>query len=116
DVKRDLFARLDASAPWSAILASNTSSIPITLLAMAARPERRSRIVGTHFFSPVPVMPLVELIRSAATSDETEAVVRDVANGLGKQVIVSRDRPGFLVNRILMPFLAEAMRTLEEGT
>jgi 3-hydroxybutyryl-CoA dehydrogenase len=68
-----------------------------------------------HFFSPVPVMPLVELIRGSATSHETEAAVRALAAELGKQVIASADRPGFIVNRILMPFLAEAMRGLEEG-
>jgi 3-hydroxybutyryl-CoA dehydrogenase len=68
-----------------------------------------------HFFSPVPVMPLVELIRGAATSDATEAAVRALAAEMGKQVIVSADRPGFIVNRILMPFLAEAMRAFEEG-
>ena len=68
-----------------------------------------------HFFSPVPVMPLVELIRGRATADETEAAIRALAAELGKQVIVSADRPGFIVNRILMPFLAEAMRALEEG-
>jgi 3-hydroxybutyryl-CoA dehydrogenase len=69
-----------------------------------------------HFFSPVPVMPLVELIRGPDTSDETVAAVRALAAELGKQVIASADRPGFLVNRILMPFLAEAMRAFEEGT
>jgi 3-hydroxybutyryl-CoA dehydrogenase len=68
-----------------------------------------------HFFSPVPVMPLVELIRGVATTDATEAAIRDVAERVGKQVIVSADRPGFIVNRILMPFLAEAMRAYEEG-
>ena len=68
-----------------------------------------------HFFSPVPVMPLIELIRGTATADATEAAVRDLAAELGKQVIVSADRPGFIVNRILMPFLAEAMRAYEEG-
>jgi 3-hydroxybutyryl-CoA dehydrogenase len=68
-----------------------------------------------HFFSPVPVMPLIELIRGAETSDATEALVREVGAELGKQVIVSRDRPGFIVNRMLMPFLAEAMRAYEEG-
>ena len=115
-VKRDLFARLDASAPASAVLASNTSSISIGRLAEATRPERHQRVVGMHFFSPVPVMPLVELVRGTETSDATEAFVRGLATGMGKQVIVSKDRPGFLVNRILMPFLAEAMRTLEEGT
>ena len=69
-----------------------------------------------HFFSPVPVMPLVELIRGAATADETEAAIRELAEALGKKLIVSADRPGFIVNRVLMPLLAEAMRTLEEGT
>jgi 3-hydroxybutyryl-CoA dehydrogenase len=68
-----------------------------------------------HFFSPVPVMPLIELVRAATTSDATESIVRAFAAELGKQVIVSQDRPGFIVNRILMPYLAEAMRALEEG-
>src|SRR5258707_5540819 len=69
-----------------------------------------------HFFSPVPVMPLVELIRGEATSDSTEASIRDLSAALGKQLIVSADRPGFIVNRLLMPMLAEAMRILEEGS
>jgi 3-hydroxybutyryl-CoA dehydrogenase len=114
-IKRDLFARLDTAAPESAILASNTSSISITRLASATEPERRAHVVGMHFFSPVPVMPLVELIRGEETSDETEASVREVAGELDKQVIVSQDRPGFIVNRILMPLLGEAMRAYEEG-
>jgi 3-hydroxybutyryl-CoA dehydrogenase len=113
--KRALFAALDTAAPPAAILASNTSSIPIERLAEAVRPARRARVAGMHFFSPVPVMPLVELIRGADTDDATEAAVRAVAWELGKQVIVSRDRPGFIVNRILMPFLKEAMLALEEG-
>ena len=68
-----------------------------------------------HFFSPVPVMPLVELVRGSATSDETDAAIRALSASLGKQVIASADRPGFIVNRTLMPFLAEAMRAYEEG-
>jgi 3-hydroxybutyryl-CoA dehydrogenase len=115
-VKRDLFGRLDRAAPPAAILASNTSSISIGRLADAVAPERRPRVVGMHFFSPVPVMPLIELIRGDGTSDETERVVREIASEIGKQVIVSRDRAGFLVNRILMPFLGESMRLYEEGT
>ncbi|MDP8904295.1 MAG: 3-hydroxyacyl-CoA dehydrogenase NAD-binding domain-containing protein [Chloroflexota bacterium] len=115
DVKRALFRELDALAPPDAVMASNTSSISITRLATAVTPERRQSFVGMHFFSPVPVMPLVELIRGAETNDETEGYVRDIAAELGKEVIVSRDRPGFIVNRILMPFLAEAMRAYEEG-
>ena len=98
-----------------AVLASNTSSISITRLATAVPQERRGQVVGMHFFSPVPVMPLIELIRGAETSDETEAYVREIAAELGKQVIVSKDRPGFIVNRILMPYLAEAMHAYEEG-
>ena len=115
-VKRDLFAQLDTSAPARAILASNTSSISIARLAQAVKPARRKRVVGMHFFSPVPVMPLVELVLGPETSDRTASEVRAIAAELGKQVIVSADRPGFLVNRILMPYLAEAMRLFQEGT
>jgi len=114
-VKTALWTELDRRAPGDAIFGSNTSSIPIDSLAAAVAAPRRERFLGVHFFSPVPVMPLVELIRGSATSDETEAAVLSVAAELGKQVIVSADRPGFIVNRILMPFLAEAMRALEEG-
>jgi 3-hydroxybutyryl-CoA dehydrogenase len=114
-VKTGLWHELDAIAPAGAIFASNTSSISIERLAAAVGEERRARFLGMHFFSPVPVMPLIELIRGAATSDETEATIRDLAAELGKQVIVSADRPGFIVNRILMPFLAESMRAYEEG-
>ncbi len=114
-VKTGLWHELDAIAPAGAIFASNTSSISIERLAAAVGEERRGRFLGMHFFSPVPVMPLIELIRGAATSDETEATIRDLAAELGKQVIVSADRPGFIVNRILMPFLAESMRAYEEG-
>jgi 3-hydroxybutyryl-CoA dehydrogenase len=114
-VKGDLFRELDTVAPTHTIFASNTSSISITRLAAAVSAARRPNFVGIHFFSPVPVMPLIELIRGAETSDETEQTVRDLASELGKQVIVSRDRPGFIVNRVLMPFLAEAIRAYEEG-
>jgi len=114
-VKTELWAELDRRAPATAIFASNTSSISIDLLAAAVGLTRRQRFVGVHFFSPVPIMPLIELIRGSATSDETEAAIRALAAEMGKQVIVSADRPGFIVNRILMPFLVEAMRALEEG-
>ena len=114
-VKAELWRRLDSIAPAEAIFASNTSSISIDTLAAAVDAARRPRFVGMHFFSPVPVMPLIELIRGSATEDATEAAIRDLATQLGKQVIVSADRPGFIVNRILMPFLAEAMRAYEEG-
>ena len=114
-VKSGLWAALDGVAPAGALFASNTSSISIDALAEAVGEARRARFVGMHFFSPVPVMPLIELIRGSATDDATEAAVRSLAAELGKQVIVSADRPGFIVNRILMPFLAEAMRAYEEG-
>jgi 3-hydroxybutyryl-CoA dehydrogenase len=116
EVKRGLWASLDEYAPDGTIFASNTSSISIDKLAEAVAPERRARFVGMHFFSPVPVMPLVELIRGSATSDATEAAIREVTDEFGKKLIVSADRPGFIVNRLLMPMLAEAMRILEEGS
>jgi 3-hydroxybutyryl-CoA dehydrogenase len=115
-VKQDLWRQLDEHAPDATIFASNTSSISIDELAAAVSPDRRERFVGMHFFSPVPVMPLVELIRGSATTDATELAIREVTEALGKKLIVSADRPGFIVNRILMPMLAEAMRILEEGS
>ena len=114
-VKSRVWTDLDRIAPPAAVFASNTSSISIDRLAAAVAEPRRPRFVGMHFFSPVPVMPLIELIRGAATADATEAAVRELAAEMDKQVIVSADRPGFIVNRILMPFLAEAMRAYEEG-
>jgi 3-hydroxybutyryl-CoA dehydrogenase len=113
-VKTTLWSEIDRRAPDTAIFASNTSSIAIDRLASALGEVRRARFLGMHFFSPVPVMPLIELIRGSATSDATETAIRSLAAEMGKQVIVSADRPGFIVNRILMPFLAEAMRAFEE--
>jgi len=115
DAKMALWGALDRIAPSAAIFATNTSSIGIDRLSAAVGEARRQKFVGMHFFSPVPVMPLIELIRGSATSDETEATVRALAADMGKQVIVSADRPGFIVNRILMPFLGEAMRAYQEG-
>ena len=114
-VKHDLWHAIDDVAPPAAIFASNTSSIAIHRLAEAVHAGRRERFVGMHFFSPVPVMPLVELIRGQDTSEGTVEAVRALSGELGKAVIVSADRPGFIVNRILMPFLIEAMRALEQG-
>jgi 3-hydroxybutyryl-CoA dehydrogenase len=114
-LKQRVFADLDAVARPGAILASNTSSISITSLARAVRPDRRPRVLGMHFFSPVPVMPLLEIIPCAETSEATVAEAREIAGSIGKQVIVSKDRPGFIVNRTLMPMLIEAMREHEEG-
>lgn len=124
-VKQALWSEIDRLARADAIYASNTSSIAIATLASAVGEAHRPRFVGMHFFSPVPVMRLVELIRSSATDDPTEAAIRALVGELeahGRSsdgakpwvLIVSADRPGFIVNRILMPFLAEAMRALEE--
>jgi 3-hydroxybutyryl-CoA dehydrogenase len=115
DVKTRLWADLDERAPERAIFASNTSSISIDRLAASVSPARRTRFIGMHFFSPVPVMPLIELIPGSATDDATAGAVRALAERMGKQVIISADRPGFIVNRTLMPLLGEAMRAYEEG-
>ena len=114
-VKTALWRELDGLAAPTAIFATNTSSIAIRRLADAVSGDRRQRFVGMHFFSPVPVMPLVELIRSSDTTDETVDAIRTLSTDLGKQVIESADRPGFIVNRILIPFLAEAMHAFEQG-
>ena len=113
DVKAELFRRADAILPPAAILASNTSSIPITSLAAATgRPEQ---VVGMHFFNPVPVLKLVEVVRAVQTSDETAAAIVALAEDLGKVPAQARDFPGFVSNRILMPFVNEAAYALMEG-
>ena len=114
-VKEDVFRRADAALPPAAILASNTSSIPIGSLAAATAAGRPGRVIGMHFFNPVPVMALVEVIRADATSDETTAAIVALARDLGKEPVEARDVAGFVSNRILMPFLNEAARALEEG-
>jgi 3-hydroxybutyryl-CoA dehydrogenase len=112
-VKGDIFRRADALLPDAAVLASNTSSIPITsLAATTARPER---VIGMHFFNPVPVLALVEVIRGLETSDETAASIVRLADSLGKTAAEARDLPGFVSNRILMPFVNEAAYALLEG-
>ena len=112
-VKEDVFRRADETLPPEAILASNTSSIPITRLAAVTR--RPERVIGMHFFNPVPVLKLVELIRGLQTSDETAAAVAALAHELGKTPAEARDFPGFVSNRILMPFINEAAYALMEG-
>ena len=112
-VKRDLFERADGVLHAEAILASNTSSIPITSLAAATK--RPERVIGMHFFNPVPVLKLVEVIRAVQTSDETAAAVVQLARDLGKEAAEARDFPGFVSNRILMPFIHEAAYALMEG-
>ena len=111
--KEDVFRRADAALPPGAILASNTSSIPITSLAAAT--GRPDRVIGMHFFNPVPVLQLVEVIRGLETSDETAAAIVALAKELGKTPAEARDYPGFVSNRILMPFVNEAAYALMEG-
>ena len=113
DVKIALFKSADAKMRPNAILASNTSSISITRLA--GQTSRPDRVIGMHFMNPVPLMKLVELVRGVQTSDETYAVIRDLSEALGKSVITSKDQPGFVVNRMLVPFLNEACFVLQEG-
>lgn len=113
-VKRALFAELDALLPEHAVLSSNTSSISITKIAAATR--RPDRVIGTHFFNPVPVMPLLELVRGLETSDATFAAAEALGQRLGKTLVVcQKDSPGFIVNRLFVPYALDAIRALEEG-
>jgi 3-hydroxybutyryl-CoA dehydrogenase len=111
--KERIFRQADQALPAEAILASNTSSIPIaSLAAVTGRPDR---VIGMHFFNPVPVMTLVEVIRAPSTSDETAAAVVELARELGKTPAEANDFPGFVSNRILMPFINEAVWALHDG-
>jgi 3-hydroxybutyryl-CoA dehydrogenase len=112
-VKREVFERADEALPPEAILASNTSSIPIASLAEATR--RPDQVIGMHFFNPVPVMKLVEVVRHPRTSDETARAVVELARELGKTPAEANDFPGFVSNRILMPFINEAVWALHDG-
>ena len=112
-VKTEIFRAADDVLPEEAVLASNTSSIPITSLAAAT--SRPDRVIGMHFFNPVPVLALVEVIRAVQTSDETAAAIVELARDLGKTPAEANDFPGFVSNRILMPFVNEAAYALMEG-
>jgi 3-hydroxybutyryl-CoA dehydrogenase len=112
-VKEDVFRRADEVLPPEAVLASNTSSIPISTLAAAT--SRPDRVIGMHFFNPVPVLKLVEIVRGKETSDETAEAITSLAEGLGKTPAVANDFPGFVSNRILMPFINEAVWALHDG-
>ena len=113
DVKEEIFRRADLELPTEAVLASNTSSIPIGSLAAATR--RPDKVIGMHFFNPVPVLKLVEIIRGRDTSDETADAITALARDLGKTPAIANDFPGFVSNRILMPFINEAIWALHEG-
>ena len=113
DTKAEVFRQADETLPAQAVLASNTSSIPITSLASAT--DRPDRVIGMHFFNPVPVLKLVEIVRGRETSDETAAAIVALAEDLGKTPAVANDFPGFVSNRILMPFINEAVWALHDG-
>jgi 3-hydroxybutyryl-CoA dehydrogenase len=113
EVKKDLFRRADALLAPEAILASNTSSISITALAAATR--RPERFIGIHFMNPPPVMQLIEIIRGLQTSDGTYKAIAELCKRFGKTTVTAKDRPGFVVNRILIPLLNEACFALQEG-
>lgn len=113
EVKSGVFAELDRTLPEDAIIASNTSSIPIALLAAAT--GRRDRVIGLHFFSPVPVMRLVELVVGIDTSEQTVARCEELALRIGKRPIRTKDRSGFIVNMLLVPYLMAGVRMYEEG-
>jgi len=113
ELKLGLFSELDQEMPKNCILASNTSSISITKIAAATR--RPELVIGMHFFNPVPIMKLVEVISGLATSDATRSTVVEIATELGKTTVQSKDVPGFIVNRILLPMINEAVFALSEG-
>lgn len=113
DIKKDIFRKLDEFTKEDAILATNTSSLPITDIASVTnRPEK---VIGMHFMNPVPVMKLVEIIRAIQTSDETYEVIAEMTKKLNKTSVESNDFPGFIANRILMPMINEAIYTVYEG-
>src|SRR5215469_6910914 len=113
DTKAEVFRAADRTLPEAAVLASNTSSIPISSLASVT--DRPGRVIGMHFFNPVPVLKLVEVVRGRETSDETAAVIVALAEDLGKTPAIANDFPGFVSNRILMPFINEAVWALHDG-
>jgi 3-hydroxybutyryl-CoA dehydrogenase len=113
EIKKRTFKELDDICPPDTILASNTSSIPIIQMATATR--RPDRVLGMHFMNPVPVMRLIEYVKTLTTSDQTLETAREFGESLGKRIIVSKDRAGFIVNFLLIPYLTEAVRMLEQG-
>jgi 3-hydroxybutyryl-CoA dehydrogenase len=113
EMKRRTFAELDAIAPPHAILASNTSSLAVTDMAAATR--RPAQVLGLHFMQPVPVMPLLEMVRTFLTSEETFQAAKAFGESLGKTIVVSKDSPGFIVNLLLIPYLLHAIEALDKG-
>jgi 3-hydroxybutyryl-CoA dehydrogenase len=113
DIKKEIFAELDGILPSHAILASNTSSLCVT--EMASVTQRGDKVLGIHFFNPVPVMPLIEFVRTILTSDETMEIAHQFGASLGKTMVTAKDTPGFIVNRLLVPYLLDAVRIFENG-
>ncbi|MEL7563111.1 3-hydroxybutyryl-CoA dehydrogenase [Dehalogenimonas sp. 4OHTPN] len=113
ELKKSIFAEMDAVCRPDAILATNTSSLSIIDLAMATR--RPNQVLGLHFFNPAPLMPLLEVVKTIATSDETLAAGKAFGESLGKTIIVARDAPGYIVNTLLIPYLLNAIRMLDRG-
>ncbi|MGH2592989.1 MAG: 3-hydroxyacyl-CoA dehydrogenase family protein [Anaerolineae bacterium] len=112
-LKKTIFTELDAITRPEALLASNTSSLSITEIASAT--ERPDKVLGLHFFNPAPVMPLIEVVRGLLTSEETLEVARLLGDRMNKQIIYAKDNPGFIVNLLLVPYLFDAIRALENG-
>jgi len=112
-VKKQIFAELDGVLPPHAVLASNTSSLCITEMASAT--QRSDRVLGIHFFNPVPVMPLIEFVRTILTSDETMEIANQFGASLGKTMVTAKDTPGFIVNRLFIPYILDAVRVYEDG-
>jgi 3-hydroxybutyryl-CoA dehydrogenase len=113
DLKKKVFAELDRVCPKDAILATNASTVSIIDIAKAT--QRPDKVVGTHYFNPVPMMKLVEIVRTIATSDETVKICQDYCKSIGKETVIARDTPGFIVNRLGTPFMLDAVRMLESG-
>ena len=114
DLKKKIFAELDHICPQPAILATNTSCLSVIDIAMATR--RPDRVLGMHFFNPVHLMALLEIVPTIATSGDTLGVVQDLGKALGKTAVIARDTPGFIVNRLALPFILNGIRMLENGT
>lgn len=113
DAKREVYDELDRVCSPGTIFASNTSSLAI--VEMAAKTKRPDKFAGLHFFNPAPIMPLVEIVRALTTSEETIETLRGFVSSLGKTGVVCKDTPGFIVNRLMVPYLLSAIRTLEQG-
>ncbi|MBP1708066.1 MAG: 3-hydroxybutyryl-CoA dehydrogenase [Chloroflexi bacterium] len=113
ELKRKVFAELDQVCPQHAVLATNASTVSIIDIARATK--RPDKVVGTHYFNPVPMMKLVEIVKTIATSDETVKICQEYCRSIGKETVIARDTPGFIVNRLGTPFMLEAVRMLESG-